>query len=100
MILTAIIILLCLAFVLAVCYLLFIGLLYLIAMVVTLIQLRTGKLTREQLAANAAKYEERKRQEKKQKRICRFWQDLTYSPPPGLGKLFGHSIIDVAMGRC
>ena len=42
-------------------YLLFMGVFYLVAFVVTAWQLRTGRITREQLAQKAAEHKRRKR---------------------------------------
>ena len=70
------------------CYLFVVGVFYLVAFIITFIQLRTGKLTREQLAENAAKYEEHKRQEKEQKRLRKWLRDAT-TP----------SVMDVVLGR-
>lgn len=70
------------------CYWLFIGLVYLTGMIVTAIQLRTGKLSREQLAANAAKYNEQKKQEKEHKKFLKWWSEITRP-----------SVMDVVLGR-
>lgn len=69
-------------------YLIIVGIGYLIAFIVAAIQLRTGKLTREQLAENAAKYHEQKKQEKERKRLIKWWRDFTRP-----------STMDIVLGR-
>lgn len=69
-------------------YFLVIGVAYLISLIVVALQLMTGKLTREQIAENAATYNEQKRQEKERKRFIKWLQDVTRP-----------SVIDVVLGR-
>ena len=69
-------------------YLMLIGLVYLIGFIVTGIQVRTGKITREQLAESAAKYREQKKQEKERKRLIRWWREFTRP-----------STMDIVLGR-
>ena len=78
-----------------VAYLLFMGVFYLVAFVVTAWQLRTGRITREQLAENAAQHKRQKLQQRhqkmKEKERKRFFASLH--------DLIFPSAIDVALGR-
>lgn len=69
-------------------YLILVGIAYLIAFIVAAVQVRTGRITREQLAENAAKYHEQKKQEKERKRLIKWWRDFTRP-----------STMDIVLGR-